>query len=227
VVILVHLFREPPRPVHPGVVVGLDLVLWLFLSATALLTVGAASSLNRFGRDPNFLPDPSYGGYSYYSGGYYLAPNDTWVFNVTSVRSNVIRDCTPRFATCAEQDAFVNTLWRAKPQRFALDVTVATAQIIVLLLHFALFVWGCVDTNRRNRSKRGDNAHFLAQAMVQDMQHRGMITVHGGGPVVYAPVVYGEAVRGQVPYGPPAHGPTQWHPAPVPATPPIKTERWA
>jgi hypothetical protein len=238
------------------VVVGLDLILWLWLGITALLTIGAASGLSRFGRDANFLPDPSYGSsygssYGYNHRGYYLTPNDTWVYNVTSAYSgrdmlynttsgewyyvspspsNIIRDCTPQFATCAEQDTFINTLWRAKPQRLALNLTVATAQIIVLLLHFVLFVWGCVDTHRRNQQKKKDNVnvHLVAQAMIQDMQRRGMVTVHGGGPVVYGPMLYGPAVHNTGPYGPIAYGPPmQPHPEPAPRPPPIRTERWA
>jgi hypothetical protein len=237
VAILVRLLRQPPRPVHPGVIVGVDLVLWLTLIITALVTIAATISLNEFGLNPDYLLDPSYGGG--YKGNYYLAPNNTWVYNITYVwdeyrasdrlrynstsnqwyllplnTSDVTRDCSPPFATCKEQDAFINALWQSKPQRFALDVTAVVAQIVVLLLHFALFVWACVDTYRWNTSKRGDEVHVLAQSMIQNMHQRGLITIHGN------------VARTQQPM-------QQWHPAPAPAPalaaprPVVISGRWA
>lgn len=83
VCILVLLLRRPPKPAHPGIAVGCDLVLWLAFLVTALFAVVSAIYLNDFGNDGRRLADPSYP--SDYSGEYRLAPNDTWVYHVTSV----------------------------------------------------------------------------------------------------------------------------------------------
>lgn len=202
----------------------------------ALFTIAAVSSLNSFGLDSNRLPDPSYP--SSYRGSYYLAPNNTWVYNVTYVwdtyrsgdggarfnstsgeyyyppvnLSDVVRDCSPGFATCKLQDDFINTLWHGKPQRLALDVTVAVAEILALLMHFTLFVWACVDTHRRNSSKKGDQAQVIAQAIIQDMQERGLVTIHGSGPM------HQQRYPMQ---------PAPMPPAPIAPFTIVKAERWA
>ena len=84
VCILVLLLRKPPRPAHPGIAVGCDLILWLAFIVTALFATFGAIYLSYFGNDGDTLSDPSsYNGE--YSGEYYLAPNNTWIYNITSV----------------------------------------------------------------------------------------------------------------------------------------------
>ena len=320
--VLVLTLRKPPRAVHPGLAVGMDLVLWLALIFTFLFSIAAVLSVSEFGSDDT-LEDPAYS--SGYEGQYTLLPNDTWVFEVvrvynydkralptpgvvietmgapvsvdatattgfltvtvsTSVSSvypvstlaptptaapstvaakralgsasassssesdydesdynsysteseydyytykyatttatttarrrtttvtgsdlyffttssrdyyrttsagevfyattyvdvtaTISRRCLSEFDSCADQDAFVNNLWHERGRRYALDLIVAIVQGIAIASHFALFVWACVDTHRRNISRRS-NA-IVAMNVLQDMRSRGYVMV--------------------------------------------------
>lgn len=215
VCILVLLLRRPPRPAHPGIAVGCDLVLWLAFLVTALFTTAAIFATASFGNDRTYLEDPSdYNGE--YSGNYYLAPNNTWVYNITSVyadsdsgygygygssyggyfwnatrdayqknttRPTVHRDCSQYFASCVQQDAYVNELWHSKSTRLGTEIAAAAAQWLTLLFHFVLFVWACVDTHRWNRAGRRRKEGEVAERVIRDMQARGLITVHGSAQV--------------------------------------------
>ncbi|OAA66984.1 hypothetical protein SPI_01560 [Niveomyces insectorum RCEF 264] len=83
-VILVQAFRRPPRPVHPGVAVGLDLVLWLAFIVTLLVAIVAVIDVANFGSDPNNLGNPFYSYSGNDDGSYSLAPNGTWVYQESS-----------------------------------------------------------------------------------------------------------------------------------------------
>lgn len=94
--------------------------------------------------------------------------------------SGVHRDCSSaNFDSCAEQDAYVNELWRSRKQRYATETLAGAAQWLNVLLHFVLFVWACVDTHRYNRHLKQTKVNAVADRVIQDMQARGLITVHG------------------------------------------------
>lgn len=208
VMILVLLLRKPPKPAHPGIAVGCDLVLWLAFIVTALFTTASVIYLSSFGNDADYLSDPSYSS-SDYSGNYYLAPNNTWVYNITSVysssstsssdyggyfynytrhdwqmnntrpsTSSVQRDCSPDFDSCAGQDAYINALWHSKNQRVATEGVTTAVQWLNVLLHFILFVWACVDTHRKNREAKQGRVNAVADRVLTDLQARGLITVN-------------------------------------------------
>ena len=301
VVVLVLLLRRPPRAVHPGIAVGIDLVLWLAFIFTLLFSVVSVLSVAEFD-GPDYYSNR-------YEGSYSLAPNDTWVwvqstndyynyhklakktdaagvtglttistvsasatrasadaamttpppvlsaaakrvlglssstsdlfdinepltyddtyddtytygdpdyndpytyedpdyndpytyddpfddyttdsygnyYLVTStvstttttsrLRPSATRDCSSEFTSCAEQDAYVNEVWHNKSRRYALELLAAIVQGIAIVTHFALFVWACVDTHRRNRARRTD---AMALNLLQDMRQRGYVMV--------------------------------------------------
>ncbi|ORY10982.1 hypothetical protein BCR34DRAFT_601736 [Clohesyomyces aquaticus] len=178
IVLLVLCLRQPPRPVHPGVAVGLDLVLWLAYIPTAMFALIAYLNVTGFGSD----------GYisSYSSSGHYeQAPNGTWVFEFSSNYPDSTRSCDGGrssywygdngFTSCAQEDAFVNALWQSKNYRANVEVVGVVCQFIALLLHFILFVWACVDTNRRNSRAVNKDAEKLAAEIVMNMVRSGAI----------------------------------------------------
>ena len=200
IMILVQLLRRPPQPAHPGVAVGMDLVFWLAFIVTGLLGVYAIFSLTLWNDSPRNLQDS---GSAYYSGHYHQASNGTWIYKIDWVSqdypdgndgyhyntttgtyqynhkkpalSTVKRDCKPEFNTCAEQDAYVNRLWHTQQRREGPVFLVCIIQWLNLLLHFILFVWACVDTHRRNRSKTQSKTQDIADRVLRDMQARGLV----------------------------------------------------
>jgi hypothetical protein len=173
--------------VHPGAIVGVDLILWLGLIVTGLFTVAAIYIFN-------YSSD--------YSGHYILANNGTWVYKFTYVAnsnggyrynttsgtysyhtnplnaSSVHRNCEPYFNSCVKQDELVNRLWREKNRLEGLEITSAATQWLGVLLHFILFVWACVDTKRRNERKKDRKAGEVAERVLRDLQGWGLIPVH-------------------------------------------------
>jgi hypothetical protein len=176
---LIFVLRK--RTVHPGVRVTMDLLLWLGFIVTALFALVALRDLMDFGEYGGI------GGYGYYSynndGDYVLAANNTWVWEQDSSYITYPRDCSSssssysdfHFKDCAEQDAYVNTLWHEKPHRTNVELTGVVCQFFGLVLHFALFVWACVDTHRYNRSKVSKDAEKLAAGIVQKMITSGAV----------------------------------------------------
>ena len=69
-------------------------------------------------------------------------------------------------------------LWQTKSQREGLEIVVAVVQWLDVLLHFVLFVWACVDTNKRNRGKKVKDTQAIADRVIRDMEARGLITIH-------------------------------------------------
>ncbi|KAF2702944.1 hypothetical protein K504DRAFT_189315 [Pleomassaria siparia CBS 279.74] len=138
--ILVLLLRRPPRPVHPGVAVGMDLVLWMGYIITTWLVVSACISALTLGSDGAI---DSYSSYGYYT----QASNGTWD----------------------------NALYTAIKKKAGIEVTAAVCQGLALVLHFALFVWACVDTHRRRRSKTSVDAEKLAAEIIGRMVRDGAI----------------------------------------------------
>jgi hypothetical protein len=201
-VIAITLLRK--RPVHPGLRVSMDLLLWLGYIGTVLLALFSFMEILNWGR---------YGvidSYYYYSsssrGQYELADNGTWVWDQDSSSSSLSypRDCTRSsrisyydqvpFASCEEQDAYINALWKAKPHRMDVVLTGVVCQFLNLVLHFALFVWACIDTNRRNRTKVSKDAEKIAAGIVEKMI--------ASGSVVRAPMAtYAAPHQQQMQYG--------------------------
>jgi hypothetical protein len=177
--ILVLLIRK--RPCHPGVAVGMDLLLWLAFIPTAMLALMGVISIARFGIDGEIGRYSSYGSYE-------LAINGTWIWNATEYDTYFqnSRDCSLDgsytkqyndygFDSCEEEDAYVNALWAAKPNRMRVEITGTVCQFLGFFLHFALFVWACVDTHRRNRRKVSRDAERLAGDIVMKMVRSGAV----------------------------------------------------
>ncbi|KAF2753814.1 hypothetical protein EJ05DRAFT_480271 [Pseudovirgaria hyperparasitica] len=200
--ILLPTFLVRARAPHPGALVATDLLHWLAYIFTALLLTYAAARALAFGAD-GFISN--YYGSSY--GEYTLAQNGTWVWNATAYASYYNSDYTrgcehnstgtstyytspspysyddddTSFATCAAQDAYVNTLWNTRHTRQNTLLTAAVCQWLALGLHFILFVWACVDTHRRNAARTSTQAEVLASRIVGNMVRQGVVV-----PVGYA-----------------------------------------
>ncbi|KAI4621301.1 uncharacterized protein J4E87_006929 [Alternaria ethzedia] len=171
--IIVFLLRK--RPVHPGVRVAMDLLLWLGFIVTALFSLIALRYLMRWGLD-GF--DTWGWGYSYSSDGeYVLASNNTWVWEQDTSYIETPRDCSrsSQFDSCEEQDAFVNKLWAEKDHRSNVTLTGVVCQFFGLVIHFALFVWACVDCHRHRRRTTSKDAEKLAAEIVQNMISNGAV----------------------------------------------------
>lgn len=186
IVLLAQILRKAKEPVHPGIPVGLDLVLWLAFVITALFAIGAAITEGYYTPE-DIVYDSSYT----YSDGWYgkwqLTNNDTWVFEYKCDTSygyacrpstKPTRHCGPQFASCAQEDVFVNKLWHERTTREGTEYALAVVQWLNVLLHFTLFVWACVDTHRLNRRAREDKTQDVAERILKDMQEKGLITVH-------------------------------------------------
>jgi hypothetical protein len=179
--ILVLVLRK--RPVHPGLRVTMELFLWLGFIVTALFAVAAYLDLVSWGAGG----DLGYG-YSTSYGDYELAANGTWVWedrsdslsytrncNGTSSRYYYYEDVPATFKDCAEQDAYINKLWQEKQHRTGVVLTGVVCQFFGLVIHFALFVWACVDCHRHRRSKVTKDAEKLAANIVQTMISNGAV----------------------------------------------------
>lgn len=172
------------RPVHPGVRVTMDLLLWLGFLVTALFTMYALLDLLYWGDDGDM---GSSLGYSNQHGNYVLQRNDTWVWETSKDYAGVTyeRTCNGSssstyneplpFHNCAEMDAYVNTLWHEKGNRARVELTAVVTQWLGLLLHFTLFVWACVDCHKYRQSRVSKDAEKLAAGIVQNMVQNGVI----------------------------------------------------
>jgi hypothetical protein len=204
--ILVFVLRK--RSVHPGLRVALELLLWLGFIVTALFAIGSFINIVNWGEggDLGF-------GYGNSYGDYVLKNNGTWVWedSSSSEYTTYSRSCNGTqnanspswtyyydsgFKDCAEQDAYVNALWRAKPHRTSVELTGVVCQFIALLLHFTLFVWACVDCNRFNRSKTSKDAEKLAANIVQTMITNGAVIPPPGQAHVRPGVPWGQQGMG-------------------------------
>jgi heme/copper-type cytochrome/quinol oxidase subunit 2 len=193
--ILVFFLRRPNAPVHPGAQVGMDLVLWLAFIPTALFAILAVSSVASLGQNGRIGDS----WYSSSSDGYYnyVASNNSWVWNASTSDSvytsasysGGVRDCMSNssrsrssyynygitFDNCTDEDNYVNALWHDKSHRFNTELTATVCQFFALFLHLVLFIWACVDTNRRNSRKVGKDAEKIAADIVQKMIQAGAI----------------------------------------------------
>jgi hypothetical protein len=226
--VLIVLLRSTHRPVHPGVAVGIDLVLWLAYIISAMFATYAVVNLYSFGS----------GGYinnEYSSSGYYVqASNGTWIYNQTDYDSSSYygseRDCNRSsryyqeynngFSDCAEEDAYVNQLWNDRSHRIGVETTGLVCQYLCLILHLALFIWACVDTNRRNRGKVSKDAEKLAANIVMNMVRSGAIVPTQNG--MQHPLLQPQSAHMQGPQmgGWPLAGPAPMGQSPVHMMPP-------
>ena len=182
--IIVLVLRK--RPVHPGLRVAVDLILWLGFIVTALFIVVSFAELTTWGEYGDL---GSYYGSSSRYGDYELQSNGTWVWEQDpeyASSSSYLRDCEknstrnyysygPTFADCAEQDAYVNKLWQEKPHRESVQLTGVVCQFFSLIIHLVLFIWACVDCARHNRKKVSKDAEVLAASIVQTMITNGAV----------------------------------------------------
>jgi hypothetical protein len=181
--LLVLVLRK--SPVHPGLRVAMDLLLWLGFITTALFAMVALMDLLSWGEYGDL-------GYNYYSsyGDYVMADNGTWVWQRDSDYTSYTRDCDRNststrsssydgygntFQNCAEQDAYINKLWTDKPHRESVEMTGVVCQFFGLVLHFVLFVWACVDCHHYNRNKVSKDAEKIAASIVQTMITNGAV----------------------------------------------------
>jgi heme/copper-type cytochrome/quinol oxidase subunit 2 len=190
VCILVFFLRRPNAPVHPGAQVGVDLILWLAFIPTALFAIIAVSSVASLGESGRIGDDY----WRSSSNGYYTyqASNNTWAWNATASGSyssvyGYTRDCMRNatsyssynygktFSNCTEEDIYVNALWTGKSHRFNTELTATVCQFLGLFLHLVLFIWACVDTNRRKSRKVGKDAEKIAADIVMKMVQAGAI----------------------------------------------------
>ena len=228
--ILMLLLRRPNAPVHPGVAVGLDLIIWLAYIVTGMIGLAAVYNISRM-LDVGLMMDRSGGGYREGRNGTLVWDPDPY-----DVHHGRERDCTygnryngygvKDFASCAEQDAFVNALWKQRQHRLNVVVTGSVCQFICLVLHFALFVWACVDTHRRNRRRVSKDAQKLANDIVLNMVKSGaVVRTHGDGQQL--PLLNAQQPQGWAPEA--SSAPMQqgsgWHAGPV--VPPLSAVRGA
>jgi hypothetical protein len=192
-VICIARFLSRKRPVHPGIRVTMDLLLWIGFIFTALLTLVALIDVIYWGSDGTI---GSYEGFSDRYGSYELQRNNTWIWVADSSSSSSYygvsygpRTCNSSavfstyyaydshlpFHNCDELDAYVNQLWRDKPNHARVELTAVVCQWLAVVLHFTLFVWACVDCHKKRRGKISNDAEKLAASIVQSMVQNGAI----------------------------------------------------
>jgi hypothetical protein len=184
-ILCIAVFFIRQRPLHPGARVAMDLLLWLGFIPTALFTLWAFYSLLQWGEYDSL-------GFSSTYGDYQLEPNNTWVWvpetdyygttygrscntSSTSYRTYSYYYTDNPFKNCAEMDAYVNTLWHAKPNRLRTELTATVCQFLAVVLHFALFVWACVDCHRHRRRNVNKDAEKIAAGIVEKMVQSGAV----------------------------------------------------
>ena len=94
IVVLILLLRR--IPVHPGVEVGIDLILWLAFAILASFTILAAVDLVDYQSDDDSGSDSGYYTTAANGSSVYVAPNNS-------------DDC-PRFQSCTDQSGFLNSV---------------------------------------------------------------------------------------------------------------------
>lgn len=179
------------RPVHPGLRVAIDLLLWLAFIVTGMFAIVVLQYIMDWGTYGNFGFSSSYGHYE-------LQSNGTWVWETSSSYASSSRECDRSstysyygFSKCAEQDAYINDSWHKKPHRVSVVLVGVVCNFIVLALHFVLFVWACVDEHHRRRSRVSQDAEKLAASIVQTMIQNGAI-IPPPGQAHMKPIPYGQ-----------------------------------
>lgn len=186
-----HILRKKrSSSIHPGLLVSINLILWLAFVFTALLALLASRMIMRFGHAGQVVEYVSMDGYTSSTYGHYgFAENGTWLWerDMRLSEESLIepRTCQgsgyPRIPSlghsdhesalkanaiaCATQDAGVNHLWRAKPTRVAVTLVALVCQFIGLVGHFIWFVCACVDTKKYRRERFGRRKKGSAEGL--------------------------------------------------------------
>ncbi|KAL1632773.1 hypothetical protein SLS58_011320 [Diplodia intermedia] len=188
------------RPVHPGVAVGIDLVLWLSLILTGFF--GIWGYFDSGTTDPETFDDwyGSSSSSSSYRSSYYCGSEDYVYDSSDRTCTYDPQDCTG-WSSCETKKAFYQAEYLA---RILLVGVIFT--FICTVLHFITFVWACVDTNRRNKSKQSLTVKYAAERIVQEMVQSGQLVrpapamMAGGGGGYHphgAPMMRGYPPQGQ------------------------------
>ncbi|KAI9816478.1 MAG: hypothetical protein M1827_001610 [Pycnora praestabilis] len=164
------------RPIHPGAHVALDLIIWLALLTTGIIAIfGAISDIqyNVSNININYDLDSSSDLYTYPNGTSYY---DT--YNVTSETYDTTQapPCAAFAGNCKQQDAAIH----AVQHKGVVDAAGCGIVILAALLHLALFVWACRDTDVRNKSRANRRAVRIAQDITAGMAQRGQPPGQGG-----------------------------------------------
>jgi hypothetical protein len=119
-------------PIHPGANVGVDLIIWLiFLIITPLTTI--------FATGLNFASSVS------------IALNNTTVDgNCTTTTTKDDDGNTSTTTSCGALNGIPFTTLRSYSRG---SLAACAFSVILLVLHFVLFVIACVDTHRRRRER--------------------------------------------------------------------------
>ncbi|EFW99797.1 hypothetical protein CMQ_115 [Grosmannia clavigera kw1407] len=121
IVAIVLIKRRPAHPLHPGVPLGIDLILCLVFIAPVIILRYCVTNVEEIGAD-RFIRDPD-GGHENYYGYYTLVPNRTWVFTIASVRGT--------YTTTTYKTVVIPTTAATVPRSTAVSVTVAMRDELV------------------------------------------------------------------------------------------------
>ncbi|MCJ1284317.1 hypothetical protein MMC26_003648 [Xylographa opegraphella] len=154
----------------------MDLVLWLALIITSSFAIIAAIGEVQYIGDEyddvevnslHYLQLPN-GTYGYLEGHYTETANGTEYF-VTGNSSDPVA-CSG-YGSCAQEDQVLSS-----HHKLGIVLAVGVAfSFAVMLLHFVLFVWACVDTHQRRRNSLDKRAQRIAQNIIAEMTERGVL----------------------------------------------------
>lgn len=155
------------RAIHPGVAVGVDLILWLSIIVTGLFAMYGYFSIRYWNDDYS----------SSYSDSYTDYYNESYCGSVDIVYNSYDGSCTAKTTDCPGWDSCEAKEASEKIDRRAKTMLAGVAfNWLCLILHFILFVWACVDTSRRNKMKVTQSAKDVAEKIVQEMVATGQLT---------------------------------------------------
>lgn len=158
--IVVFFVRRPRAHVPSAIRTPTDFVLWLGFIATTIFALVAVRLLADWGSH-GVIGDAT-SPYGYYA---YRASNGSWTWNA----GDIARDCkwcgkvfsyheyfcySYQDSTCAEEDVYVNRLWKGKQNRMNVEIAATVCQFFGLILHLVFFVWGFLDTHFSLKEER-------------------------------------------------------------------------
>ncbi|KAL8793799.1 MAG: hypothetical protein Q9195_003629 [Heterodermia aff. obscurata] len=156
-------------PIHPGANVGCDLFLWLAFIVTGFFSVlGAINSLNEW----SYSDDGTYDSYDGESYAYY--PNGT---SYLVSPSNPAPPC-PGFDSCAQKSEVEARI----KERGIVIATASAFALLMVLVHFALFVSACRYTHQRRHNREAlteekvkKEATVIAREIIAQMAQEGRL----------------------------------------------------
>ncbi|KAF4542071.1 uncharacterized protein LTHEOB_7753 [Lasiodiplodia theobromae] len=155
------------RPVHPGVAVGVDLVLWLTFIVTGFF--GLLGYFYTGATDPESFDD-RYGSSSTSYPGYIYCESNDYIYDPSDRTCTYSPSDCPGWSSCETKEAFYEAEYRGRVILVGVIFT-----WICTLLHFITFVWACVDTHRRRRSKQTEMAGLAAEKIINEMIATGQL----------------------------------------------------